>query len=72
MIDDSGVAQLDMQPAADLDGNRYLDYEVGIPVNHRISFGCVNPNKWGIATMMGIDVYGMGLIAYEASFHIPV
>ena len=62
-----------MQPVADRDGYRYSPPEIGTYENYTLNFGCINTALlYDYPITSGTDVYGMGMIAYETSFHSSV
>jgi len=58
MINDNGIAQLDAQTWGDVDNYRYLAPETQFPKD----YSSVDPPN-----TVEKDVFGMGMIAYEAS-----
>ena len=58
MIDDSGAAQLEVQSKGDIDNYRYSAPETRFPKDRS-----EDPTPFTFER----DVYGMGMIAYEAS-----
>ena len=55
-----------MQPVTEEDGYWYLAPEIPVPGKSSGCFGCFKKYY------TNADVYGMGMIAYEASFHFTV
>ena len=63
LVDDNGVVQLDMQSMGDTDNYRYSAPETQFPKDQGEGITPITRQR---------DVYGMGMITYEASSHIPV
>jgi len=63
LIGDNGTAQLEVQSIGDFDNYRYSAPETRFPVEDCIED--VSPYTYER------DVYGMGMIIYEASFYCP-
>ena len=62
MIGDDGVARLDTQSGGDIDNYRYSAPEALFPWDYG---GDVTPYSYAR------DIYGIGMITYEASSHHP-
>ena len=62
LIDNRGTTQLDVQARGDFDNHRYSAPETQFPGDHSRH---ITPNE------NTTDIYGMGTIIYEVSFHCP-